>query len=61
MPCNGEKDSFHSFVDCVEQLQELILRFQSTHEILIGGDFNENALVNNGSKRSQTFTCFSER
>ena len=27
MPCNGEENSFHSFVDCVEQLQELILRF----------------------------------
>ena len=23
MPCNGDKDSFHSFVECLEQLQEL--------------------------------------
>lgn len=58
MPCNGEKDSYHAFVDCIEQLQELILRFQSSHDIIIGGDFNENALVNNGSKRNQLFHTF---
>ena len=52
VPCNGEKDSYHSSVDCVEQLQELTLRFQSTHGILIGTDFSEIALVNNGSKRN---------
>ena len=58
MPCNGEKDSYHAFVDCIDQLNELILRFQNTHDIIIGGDFNENAIVNNGSKRSQTFHTF---
>lgn len=58
MPCNGEKDSYHAYVDCIDQLNELILSFQNTHDIIIGGDFNENALVNNGSKRSQTFHTF---
>ena len=58
MPCNGEKDSYHALVDCIDQLNELILRFQNTHDIIIGSDFNENAIVNNGSKRSQTFHTF---
>ncbi|MEW8548792.1 MAG: endonuclease/exonuclease/phosphatase family protein, partial [Candidatus Thiodiazotropha sp.] len=58
MPCNGEKDSYHAYVDCIEQIHELILRFQSTHDIIIGGDFNENALEKNGSKRSQIFHTF---
>ena len=57
MPCNGEKDSYHAFADCIDQLNELILRFQITHDIIIG-DFNEKAIVNNGSKRSQTFHTF---
>ena len=58
MPCNGESDSYHSFVECIEQLQELIYTYQGTHEIIIGGDFNENALVKNNSKRSNCFHNF---
>lgn len=52
MPCNGEKDNYYSFVECIEQLQELIHTYQETHEIIIGGDFNENALTKTKTKRS---------
>ena len=58
MPCNGETDSYHSHVECIEQLQEIIYTYQGTHEIIIGGDFNENAVVNNNSKRSSCFHTF---
>lgn len=58
MPCNGEKDNYYSFVECIEQLQELINTFQRTHEILIGGDFNENAVNKTNSKRSTSFHQF---
>ena len=58
MPCNGETDSYHSYVECIEQLQEIIYTYQGTHEIIIGGDFNENAVVNNNSKRSSCFHTF---
>ena len=50
--------SYHAYVDCIDQLNELIIRFQNTHDIIIGGDFNENAPVNNGSQRSRTFHTF---
>ena len=33
MPCNGEKDSYHAFVDCIDQLNEIVLRYQNTHDI----------------------------
>ena len=33
--CDGQKDNYLSFVETIEQLQEII----------IGGDFNENAVV----------------
>ena len=58
MPCNGGKDRYHAFADCIDQLNELILRFQNTHDTTIGGDFIEKAILNNGSKRSQTFHTF---
>ena len=35
LPCDGQRDNYLSFVETVEQLQEII----------IGGDFNENAVV----------------
>ena len=58
MPCNGETDNYHSFVECTEQLQELTYTYQGTHDIIIGGDFNENALVKNSLKRSICFHIF---
>ena len=60
MPCNGDKDNFHSYVECIEQLQEIILSFQNTHDIVIGGDFNENAVLKSNSKRSTCFHRFLE-
>ena len=41
MPCNGDKDNFHSYVECIEQLQEIILSFQNTHDIVIGGELTK--------------------
>ena len=47
LPCDGEKDNYHTFVETIEQLQEIITTFHTTHGILIGGDFNDG----NGSFR----------
>lgn len=58
MPCNGEKDSYHAYVECIEQIQELIHTYQNTHDIIIGGDFNENAIVKSNTKRSLCFHQF---
>ncbi|MCG7875776.1 MAG: reverse transcriptase domain-containing protein [Candidatus Thiodiazotropha endolucinida] len=58
LPCNGEKDNYHSFVDCIEQLQEIIFIYQNSYDIIIGGDFNENAAVKSSSKRSQALHTF---
>ena len=58
MPCNSETDNYHSFVECIENSQELIYTYQGTHEIIILGDFNENALIKNSSKRSICFHKF---
>ena len=48
MPCNGETDSYHSFVECIEQLQELIYTYQGTHEIIIGANklSNMDSVIN---------------
>ena len=52
LPCSEEKDNYHTFVETIEHLQEIITKFHTTHNILIGGDFNENATRGTQSKRS---------
>ena len=56
MPCKGTTDNYDSFVECLDQLREIILKFRSTHSILFGGDFNEDYLA--GSTRRSS--CLKE-
>ena len=42
MPCKGVTDKYGCFLECLDQLNEILLKYRSTHSILIGGDFNEN-------------------
>ena len=39
------------FQDCIDILTEIILKFKTTHEIVIGGDLNEDLGSVNSSKR----------
>ncbi|MEW8547545.1 MAG: endonuclease/exonuclease/phosphatase family protein, partial [Candidatus Thiodiazotropha sp.] len=41
LPCKGATDNYAEFTDCIDQLNEVVLKYKETHEILIGGDFNE--------------------
>ena len=58
LPCSGDKDNYLSFVETIEQLQEIIDTFKDTHEIIIGEDFNENAVVHTNLKRNVYFHKF---
>ena len=60
MSCNGEKDNYQLFTETTDQLQEIIYTYQSSHDIIIGGDFNENALLRNSSKGSDYLHKFIE-
>jgi hypothetical protein len=42
MPSKGLSDHYDDFVDTLEQLHEIIEKFQRTHKLVIGGDFNED-------------------
>ena len=58
MPCNGDKSSYQMFVETIEQLQEIVFTFQNTHEAIIGGDFNKNAISKSDTKRNICFHRF---
>ena len=46
MPCKGQHDNF----ECVDQLGEIITKYMD-HDILIGGDFNEDISAVQRSRR----------
>ncbi|MCG7868271.1 MAG: reverse transcriptase family protein, partial [Candidatus Thiodiazotropha taylori] len=51
MPCKGLKDNTEEFADCLDQLNEIIQKYVSTHKIVIGGDFNEDLSALGDSER----------
>ena len=41
-PTKSSSDSYESFCDCLDQLHEIIMKYGSSHDIIIGGDLNED-------------------
>jgi endonuclease/exonuclease/phosphatase family metal-dependent hydrolase len=39
------------YSECIDQIFEIIQKYQNSHEIVIGGDFNEDISKNNNSRR----------
>ena len=52
LPTRVENDRFEEFSDCLDQLYEIIQNFETTHEIIVGGDFNEDFSKYNNSRRA---------
>jgi hypothetical protein len=50
LPTKVENDRFEEYSECIDQLYEIIQKFQSSHEIVIGGDFNEDISKINNSR-----------
>ena len=48
----------NDFEDCLSQLQELVTKYQDTHAVLIGGDFNEDLSNTPKSKRTKSLEIF---
>ncbi|CAG2248154.1 unnamed protein product [Mytilus edulis] len=38
----GSRDHYEEFKDTIDQLNEIVLKYQDTHYIIIGGDLNED-------------------
>ncbi|CAC5414584.1 unnamed protein product [Mytilus coruscus] len=54
LPTKSSNDSYDIFLDCLDQLYEIIQKYGGTHEIIIGGDLNEDLYnPSNNSRRKQ--------
>ena len=41
LPCKSSHNHFSELCECIDQLHEILETYESTHHIIIGGDFNE--------------------
>ena len=59
MPCRGQNaDNVLEFIDCTEQLNSIYQMYGCSHNILVGGDINENISVLNSGRRNRVFRNF---
>ena len=54
MPCNGMQGCVDEFEDTLDQLSEITAKY-SSHQIIIGGDFNED-IIEKKQKLQETTT-----
>ena len=52
LPTKVENDRYEEYSECIDQIFEIIQKYQNSHEIVIGGDFNEDISKNNNSRRA---------
>ena len=58
MPCRGLSENLEDFNECLDQLNEIIQKYMSTHMIFIGGDWNEDIYLEAQSRRKQNMKDF---
>ncbi|VDI33509.1 Hypothetical predicted protein [Mytilus galloprovincialis] len=54
LPTKSSNDSYDIFLDCLDQIYEIVQKYGGTHEIIVGGDLNED--LYNPSNKQQTQT-----
>ena len=58
MPAKSSHEYVEEFCDTVDQLYELYQKFHSTHDIILGGDLNEDLNIDINSKRNRYLRQF---
>jgi exonuclease III len=53
LPCKGSPNSQNEFQECIDQLHEIMSTYEQTHQVIIGGDFNEEITNINTTTRQQ--------
>ncbi|CAC5394077.1 unnamed protein product [Mytilus coruscus] len=57
LPCKGPTNSTQELLECIDQLNECVCTYSSTHQIIIG-DFNEDIINGASSQRKKYITDF---
>lgn len=52
LPTKMKNDRYEEYSECIDQIFEIIQTYQTTHEIIVGGDMNEDISKMNNSRRA---------
>jgi ribosomal protein L31E len=52
VPTKVENDRYEEYSECIDQIFEIIQKYQNSHEIVIDGDFNDDISKNNNPRRA---------
>ena len=58
LPAKGSPDDVDSYEECFDHLYEIFEKYSDSHDIVVGGDFNEYIYSGHNSKRNRTFKTF---
>ncbi|CAC5421899.1 unnamed protein product [Mytilus coruscus] len=58
LPCKSSDNHLDKLYECIDQLHEIMEVYKATHQIIIGGDFNENIFNENNSNRKRYILDF---
>ncbi|VDI26989.1 Hypothetical predicted protein [Mytilus galloprovincialis] len=58
LPCKGPTNSTQELLQCIDQLNEIVCTYSNTHQIFIGGDFNEDIINGASSQRKKCINDF---
>ena len=58
LPCKSSDSHDVNFKECVDILHEIFETYENTHQIIIGGDFNENILEGIEAQRKKYINDF---
>ena len=60
MSCRGITDNYTEFKNTLDQLSVILSQYVPTHQIIIGGDLNEDITLSANGARAQTLRGFIE-
>ena len=43
--CRGLSDDIEDYSDCLDQLSEIVVKYNDSHNIVLGGDMNEDMVL----------------
>ena len=58
MPCRGLSENIEDFSDCLDQLSEIEAKYNGSHNIVLGGDMNEDMVLRDHTVRAQLLKSF---
>ena len=58
MPCRGLSDNVKDYVDCLDQLYEIVEKYSSSHIVILGGDMNEDLVLREQTARANHLKKF---